>query len=104
MFQIMMIKKVLSCFLCFSTVYGSSNKRSENEDEEDMSEIFGGEERIWGVLGPFYANDLVLCGELDDVLKVMVRRFVEVCKRRSVKVNANRCKVMVLRGKEVSLY
>ena len=42
---------------------------------------------------------MVLCGESED-LKMMVERFVEVCRRRGLKVNANKSKVMVLSGEE----
>ena len=38
-------------------------------------------------LGP---SDSVSCCELDDDQKAMVERFVEVCKRRGLKVNAGR--------------
>ena len=41
-----------------------------------------------------------LCGEMEKDLKVMVRRFVQVCRRRVLKVNANEIKVMVLGGEE----
>ena len=47
-----------------------------------------------------YAGDLILCGELEEDLKAMVGRFVEVCKRRGLKVNAGKRKVMLLDGKE----
>ena len=46
-----------------------------------------------------YADDLVLCGESEDDLRVMVRGFTEMC-RRGLKVNAGKSKVMVLNGKE----
>ena len=44
-----------------------------------------------------YADDLVLCGELEEDLKVM--RWFAVC-RRGLKVNAGKMKVMVLNGEE----
>ena len=47
-----------------------------------------------------YANDLVLCGELEEGLKEMVGQFAEVCRRRGMKVNAVKSKVMVLNGEE----
>ena len=47
-----------------------------------------------------YADDLVLCGESQEDLRVMVGRFFEVCSRRGLKVNAGKSKVMVLNGKE----
>ena len=46
-----------------------------------------------------YADNLVVCGESED-LRVMVGRFVEVCRRRRLKVNAGNSKVMVLNGEE----
>ena len=48
----------------------------------------------------FYADNLVLCGKLEEDLKVMVNCFVEVCMRRGLKVNEDKNKVMVLRGGE----
>ena len=47
-----------------------------------------------------YADDLVLCGELEEDLRAMVGYFVEVCRRRGLKVNASKSKVMVLKGEE----
>ena len=46
--------------------------------------------RLFGLL---YADDLVLCGELEEDLRVMVRRFAEVCRRRGLKVNAGKSKM-----------
>ena len=37
--------------------------------------------REWRLPGLLYANDLVLCGELEKNLRVMVGRFAEVCKK-----------------------
>ena len=48
-----------------------------------------------------HADDLVLCGRLEDDLRAVVRCFVEVCKRRVLKVNADMSKVMLLFGEEV---
>ena len=45
-------------------------------------------------------NDLVLCGESKEDLRVMVGEFAEVCRRRGLKVNAAKSKVMVLNGEE----
>ena len=58
------------------------------------------EGREWRLLGLLYTDDLVLCGVSDEDLRVMVGRFVEVCKRRGLKVNAGKSKVMVLNGEE----
>ena len=46
------------------------------------------------------ADDLVLYGESEDGLKAMVRRFVFVFKRRGLKVNADKNKVMLLNEEE----
>ena len=43
-----------------------------------------------------YADDLVLCGESDEDLRAIVGRFIEVCSRRGLKVNAVKGKVMFL--------
>ena len=47
-----------------------------------------------------YADDLFLCGESEEDLKVMVGRYIEVCRRRGLKVNAGKSKVMLLGGEE----
>ena len=47
-----------------------------------------------------YANNLVLCDELGENLRVMVGQFAEVFKRRGLKVNAAKSKVMSLNGEE----
>ena len=49
--------------------------------------------------GLLYADDLVLCGELEEDLRVMVGCFVGVC-RRGLKVNAGKTEVMVLDGEK----
>ena len=41
----------------------------------------------------FYADDLVLCGESKEDLRVIVVQFVELCRRRGLKVNAGKSKV-----------
>ena len=43
---------------------------------------------------------LVLCGESEEDPRVMVGHFIEVCKRRSLKVNAGKSKVMVIGGED----
>ena len=50
--------------------------------------------------GLLYADDLVLCGESEEDLKAMVARFVEMCRRRGLKVYAGKRKVMSLCGEE----
>ena len=48
-----------------------------------------------------YADDLVLCGESEEYLRAIVEQFVEVCRRRGLKVNAGKSKMMVQNGEEV---
>ena len=52
--------------------------------------------REWRLPGFLYADDLVLCDESEEDLRVMVRWFTEVCRRRGLKVNADKSKVIVL--------
>ena len=47
-----------------------------------------------------YADDLVLCDESVEYLRAMVGQFAEVCRRRELKVNAGKRKVIVLNGEE----
>ena len=47
-----------------------------------------------------YADDLVLCGQSEEDLKAIVGWFVEVHKRRRLKVNAGKSKMMVRNGEE----
>ena len=61
----------------------------------------GRERRVPGIL---YAGNLVLCGELEEELRAMVGQFVEMCRRRGVKVNAGTSKVIVLNGLEYEVY
>ena len=44
--------------------------------------------------------DLVLGSDSEEDLEMMVGRFPEVCRRRRLKVNAGKSKVMLLNGKE----
>ena len=48
-----------------------------------------------------YADDLVLCGESEEDLRVMVGWFADVCRRRGMNVNAAKSKVMVLNGEDL---
>ena len=50
--------------------------------------------------GLLYADYLVLCSESEEDLRAMVGRFAEVSRRRGLKVNAGKSKVMVLGGEE----
>ena len=41
-----------------------------------------------------------MCGESEEDLKALVRRFLEVCRRRGLKDNTSKSKVMIMNGKE----
>ena len=56
------------------------------------------EGREWKLPCLLYAYDLVLCGELEEELRVVVECFVNVCRRRVLKVNIGKSKVMLLYG------
>ena len=47
-----------------------------------------------------YADDLVLFGESEEDLKVVMGCFVEVCRGRGLRVDPDKSKVMVLGGEE----
>ena len=78
--------------LALQCIYRRTDEGSENGDEEDGRE--------WRLSGLLYADDLVLFGDSEEDLRVMVRRFVEVCRRRGLKANTGKNKVMVLGGEE----
>ena len=61
---------------------------------------FQEEEREWRLPDPLYADYLVLCGESEEKLRTMVGHFVEVCRRRGLKVYVSKSKVMELGGKK----
>ena len=56
--------------------------------------------REWRLSDVLYADDLVLCGESEENLRVMVELFVEMCRRGGLEVNAFKKKVMVLNGED----
>ena len=62
--------------------YGHRGKGGWNREE-------GREGRLPSIL---YENYLFLCGESEDDLQAMVGRFVEVCRRRGIKDNADKSK------------
>ena len=55
--------------------------------------------REWRLPRLLYVDDLVLCGESKENLRVMVGQFAKVC-RRWLKVNSCKSKVMVLNEEE----
>ena len=54
----------------------------------------------WRLPGLLYVYDFVLCVESEEDLRVMVGWFAEVCRKRRLKVNPGKSKVMVLIGEE----
>ena len=60
----------------------------------------GKEEREWRLPGYLYTNDLVLYGKSKEYLRAMVGWFIEVSRRRGVKVNVGKSKVIVLNGED----
>ena len=61
---------------------------------------FQEEGREWRLPGLFYVDGLVLCSESEEDLRAMVGRFVEVCRRKGLKVNVGKIKVMVSGGEK----
>ena len=57
---------------------------------------FQEEGREWRLPGLLYAGELVLCGESEENLRAMVARFVKACRRRGLKVNAGKSKMIML--------
>ena len=58
------------------------------------------ERKEWIVPGLLYADDLVLYGESEEDLRVIVGWFVQVCRRRGLKDNAGKSKVIVMNGEK----
>ena len=56
----------------------------------------GKEGTEWRLLDLLYVDDLVLYGESKEDLRAMVGWFVEVCRKRGLKVNAGKSKVIVM--------
>ena len=54
------------------------------------------EGREWILHGLLYADDLVLCGESEENLRMMLGRFDGVYRRRGLEVNVVKSKVMIL--------
>ena len=57
-------------------------------------------ERGWRLSDLLHANNMVLCGESEKDLGKMVGRFFEMGRRRGLKPNTFKSKVMVLSGEE----
>ena len=76
----------------FRCIYGYSDEGGEDGN--------GKEGREWRLPSLLYANDLILCGESEKDLRVMLARFVEVYRRRGLKANPGKSKAMVMNGEE----
>ena len=85
---------------CLFNVYMNVVMKKAKIGMEKRGVRFMEEGRKWKVPSLLYANDLVLCGESEEDLRAMVGRFVELCRRRGLKVNAGKSKVMVMIGEE----
>lgn len=57
----------------------------------------------WTLSDLLYADDLVLVGENESELKLMIESFDKVCIRRGMRVNADKSKVMVFGGEDGSV-
>ena len=94
-FRIVGVRWVYRVSLAVQCIYGWNE---EGDVKEGVNFLEDGRE--WRLPGLLYADDLVLCDELKEDLRVMVVQFAEVCRRRGLKVNASKSKVMVLNGEE----
>ena len=52
----------------------------------------------WRLPGLKYADDLVMCGESEEDLRIIAGRFIGVSMKRGLKINASKSKVMLLGG------
>ena len=84
--------------LALQCIYGLNNEGGENGDGKEKGVIFPEKGREWKLPGLLCANDFVLCGEWEEDLRAILGRFLEVCRRRVLKVNAGKWRVMVLSG------
>ncbi len=55
---------------------------------------------MWSVVTSLFADDTVLLTESKGGLQRIVNEFFSVCKRRKLKVNAGKSKVMVFERRE----
>ena len=51
--------------------------------------------------GLLFADDLVLCGKPEEDMKVIVERFVKLCRSSGLKVNVDKSRVVGLCEEEV---
>ena len=86
--------------LVVQCIYGWNDEGGENGDGKGGGVSFLEDGKEWRLPGPLYADNLVICGESKEDLRAMVEQFAEVCRRRGLKVNAGKSKVMVLNREE----
>ncbi len=55
---------------------------------------------VWSVVTCLFADDTVLLAESERDLQTVVNEFFSICKRRKLKVNAGKRKVMVFERRE----
>ena len=72
------------CFMfpCLFNVYLDTVMKDVKMGMKRRGMKFLEEGREWRLPGLLYTNDLVLCGELEEDLRVIVGRFVEVCMKK----------------------
>ncbi len=58
---------------------------------------------VWSAVTCLFADDTVLLAESEGGLQRIVNEFYSVCKRRKLKVNAGKSKVMVFGRREVEV-
>ena len=83
------MRRVYHVPLAFQSTYGC------NDGGKNWN---GKKGRHWRLPGLLYADDLALCSESEEKLRAMLGCFIEVCKKRGLKVNAGKSKVMPLIG------
>ena len=65
-----------------------------------MGVIFFKKGRAYRLPGLLLENDLALCCESEEDTRTMMERFIEVCRKKNQKVNADKMKVTVLGGEK----
>ena len=90
------VRQVCIMFPWIFNVYIDAAKKEVKMGIGRRGVIFLQEESKWRLLGLLYAEVY----KRPCVMRPMVGRFVEVCRRRELKINADKTKVMVLNGEE----
>ena len=81
------VRKVCIMSLCLFNVFMDEVMRELKMGMGRRGVRFQEEGREYRLHGLLYADDLVLCGESEEELRTILGRFIEVCRRRGVKVN-----------------